>query len=96
MKTKRVNRTYSQEFKQEAVALVVEQGYSVAEAGRSLGVNANLIYKWREVIEAQANGSALSTTEREELKQLRADNKRLRQEREILKKASAFFAREMN
>lgn len=41
MKTKRVNRTYSQEFKQEAVALVVEQGYSVAEAGRSLGVNAN-------------------------------------------------------
>ena len=85
MKTKRVNRTYSQEFKQEAVALVVEQGYSVAEAGRSLGVNANLIYKWREVIEAQANGN-----------QLRADNKRLRQEKEILKKASAFFAREMS
>lgn len=96
MKTKRVNRTYSQEFKQEAVALVVEQGYSVAEAARSLGVNANLIYKWREVIEAQTNGSALGATEREELKQLRAENKRLRQEREILKKASAFFAREMS
>ncbi|MFD1007178.1 transposase [Oceanisphaera ostreae] len=64
MNTKRMNRTYSQEFKQEAV----EQGYSVAEAACSLGVNASLIYKWREVIEAQANGYALSVSEREELK----------------------------
>ena len=77
------------------MALVTDQGYSVAEASRSLGVNANLIYKWKEVIEAQADGCALGTSEREELKQLRADNKRLRQKREILKKASAFFAREM-
>ena len=96
MNQKRVYKTYTQEFKREAVALVTEQGYSVAEAARSLGVNANLLYKWKEQQEAQASGAALSLDEREELKKLRAENKRLRMEKEILKKASAFFAKEMN
>ena len=75
---------------------MTEQRYSVAEAARSLGVNANLLYKWKEQQEAQASGAALSVDEREELKKLRAENKRLRMEKEILKKASAFFAKEMN
>lgn len=96
MNQKRVYKTYTQEFKRESVALVTEQGYSVAEAARSLGVNANLLYKWKEQLEAQASGAALSMDEREELKKLRAENKRLRMEKEILKKASAFFAKEMN
>ena len=96
MNQKRVYKTYTQEFKKEAVALVTDQGYSVAEASRFLGVNANLLYKWKEQQEAQASGAALSTDEREELKKLRAENKRLRMEKDILKKASAFFAREMS
>ena len=48
MNQKRVYKTYTQEFKKEAVALVTDQGYSVAEAARSLGVNTNLLYKWKE------------------------------------------------
>ena len=70
-------------------------GYSVAEAAESLGVRTNLIYKWKEKFEAQANGSALSQDERAELKQLRAENKRLKLEKEILKKASALLAQDI-
>lgn len=88
MKQKRVYKTYTQEFKKEAVALVTDQGYSVAEAARSLGLNANLLYKWKEQQEAQASGAVLSLDEREELKTLRSENKRLRMEKDILKKAS--------
>lgn len=96
MSQKRTYKTYTQEFKQEAVALVTEQGYSVPEAANALGVSANLLYKWKEKLEVQASGKALNPDEREELKKLRAENKRLRMEKDILKKASAFFAREMN
>lgn len=96
MNQKRVYKTYTPEFKKEALALVTDQGYSVAEAARALGVNPNLLYKWKSQQEAELSGTALSADEREELKALRAENKRLRLEKDILKKASAFFAREMN
>lgn len=96
MSQKRTYKTYTQEFKQEAVALITEQGYSVSEAANALGVSANLLYKWKEKLEAQASDKTLNPDEREELKKLRAENKRLRMEKDILKKASAFFAREMN
>ncbi|BBP44690.1 hypothetical protein THMIRHAS_22470 [Thiosulfatimonas sediminis] len=95
MSQKRTYKTYTDEFKKEAVALVTDQGYSVAEAAESLGVRTNLIYKWKEKFEAQANGSALSQDERAELKQLRAENKRLKLEKEILKKASALLAQDI-
>ena len=89
------NRTYTKEFKEEAVALVTEQGYSVTEAARSLGITTKLIYNWKQKIEAQHSGTELSEDERSELIKLRRENKRLLIEREILKKASAFFAKEM-
>ena len=73
-------------LKKEAVALVSDQGYSVAQAAESLGVNSNLIYKWKDKLEAEVNGSALSSDERAELKKLRAENKRLKLEKAILKK----------
>ena len=95
MGQKRTYKQYTKEFKEEAVALVRDQGYSVPEAAKSLGINANLLYKWKEKIEAQSEGEALSDDEREELKRLRKENKALRTEKEILKKASAFFAKEM-
>jgi len=95
MSKKRTYKRYPQEFKEEAVALVRDQGYSVPEAAKSLGINANMLYKWKEAIETQLEGKILAEDEREELKRLRKENKRLRMEKEILKKASAFFAQEM-
>jgi transposase len=95
MGQKRTYKQYSKEFKEEAVALVREQGYSVPEAAKSLGIANNLLYRWKEQIESQLEGKSLSVDEREELNRLRKENKNLRMEKEILKKASAFFAKEM-
>jgi len=90
-KSKRVRRSFSEEFKIEAVKLVTEQNYKVAEAARNLGVSDNLLRRWMdkyaEIDDATGN---------EELKHLRAEIKRLRMERDILKKATAFFANEKN
>jgi len=95
MSQKRTYKQYTKEFKEEAVALVREQGYSVPEAARSLGIASNILYRWKERFEAQLEGKVLSEDERDELKQLRKEVKTLRMEKEILKKASAFFAKEM-
>jgi len=95
MGQKRTYKQYTKEFKEEAVALVREQGYSVPEAARSLGIASNMLYRWKERFEAQLEGKVLSEDERDELKHLRKEVKTLRMEKEILKKASAFFAKEM-
>jgi len=89
MSQKRQHRRYTKEFKEEAVALVLEQGYSVPEAAKSLGIANNLLYKWKDKIVAERTGQALNEDERAELKRLRKENKELRMEKEILKKASA-------
>lgn len=95
MSQKRSYKQYPKEFKDEAVALVLEQGYSVPEAAKSLGIAANMLYRWKELQEQQADGKVLAEDERDELKRLRKENKELRMEKDILKKASAFFAKEM-
>lgn len=95
MSQKRTYKQYPKEFKEEAVALVREQGYSVAEAAKSLGIASNMLYKWKEKIESVEAGEVLVEDERSELTRLRQENKELRMEKEILKKASAFFAKEM-
>ena len=95
MVKKRIYKQYSKEYKEEAVALVLEQGYSVPEAAKSLGIASNILYRWKQHIEEQQQGKELAEDEREELKRLRKENKNLRMEKEILKKASAFFAKEM-
>ena len=95
MSQKRSYKWYPKEFKDEAVALVLEQGYSVPEAAKSLGIAANMLYRWKELHEQQVDGKVLAEDERDELKRLRKENKELRMEKEILKKASAFFAKEM-
>ena len=91
------NRKYTLEFKEEAVKLVTEQGYSQSEAGKNLGVSSKNINRW--VGEFSGKGCGLKdkkffSTDENELLQLRKENKRLKLEREILKKATAFFARE--
>lgn len=88
---KRTRRSFSEEFKIEAVKLVTEQNYKVAEAARNLGIADNLLRRWMDR-HAETN----DVTDNEELKRLRAENKRLRMERDILKKATAFFANEKN
>lgn len=95
MNQKRVYKSYPKEFKEEAVALVTDQGYTVVDAANSLGIRANQLYDWKAKIEASKQDDALSVDERVELKRLRKEVKTLRIEKEILKKASAFFAKEM-
>ena len=94
----RTRRTYTPEFKAEAVKLVTEQGYSVAEAARSLGLSENLIRNWRQALQDQGEhafpGHGQLSPFEEENRCLRAENQRVLAERDILKKAVAFFARE--
>ncbi len=92
---KRTRRKYPEDFKREAVALVTEQGYKVSEAARSLDIGDNLLRRWKREFEEEAAGSRLTSDEREELKRLRKEVRMLRMEKEILKKASQYFAKEM-
>ena len=86
---------WSVEFKAEACRLVIEQNRKVAEVGKSLGVHPETLRKWvRQAMVDQGIKPGVSSAESEELKRLRKENRKLREEREILKKAAAFFARE--
>ena len=100
MIAKQTKKQYPREFKEEAVSLVNEQGYSVQKAADSLGIRSNMLYRWKTQLDGQWDGQLLSEDERIELKRLRTENKNLRMEKEILKKASVgmphhFFAKEM-
>src|SRR5262245_6081628 len=94
----RKRRSYTREFKVEAVKLITEKGYSVAEAARSLDVGETLLRSWKHALEQGGDhafpGHGHLPALEEELRQLRAENKRLQMERDILKKATAFFAKE--
>ncbi len=91
----RKRRSYTEEFKRDAVALITEQGYKISEAARSLDIGDNLVRRWHREFEEEASGARLSVDEREELKRLRKEVRNLRMEKEILKKASQYFAKEM-
>jgi transposase len=91
-------KSYSRQFKIDAVRLVTDEGYMISEAARNLGIHPNLLGKWKSQL-ATEQGDAFSgkghmISEKEELYRLRKENQRLRMEREILKKAAAFFAKE--
>ena len=94
----RSRRTYTAEFKTAAVQLVTDKGYSFAEAARSLDITENLLRKWKQVLDAEGNqafpGHGQLSPFEDEVRRLRADNRRLLMERDILKKATAFFAAE--
>ena len=97
MSKKRQRREFTDEFKNDAVKLVTEQGYSCTETGRRLGVNHTNISRWVRAYKDQLENKAEpgSTPDLDaEVKRLRKENKRLLMEREILKKAAAFFANE--
>ncbi len=91
-------KKYSKEFKLDAIALVLEQGYSKAEAARSLDINPNMLGRWineHEQEDDQAfRGNGKLTDEQLEIRQLREQVRRLEMEKDILKKATVFFAKE--
>ncbi|WP_440864185.1 transposase [Symbiopectobacterium purcellii] len=88
-------RQFTPEFKKEAVALVTKQCYTIARAAASLGISNKTLHTWVSLARKQSNG-VLSDDERAELKRLQKENKELRTEKEILKKASAFFSKHMS
>ena len=92
--SRKVRKTYNAEFKEDAVKLVINQGYKVEEAAERLGISKSALGKWIRAKQLEETDSSLSFSEREELIQLRKENKRLEMERDILKKAAAFFAKE--
>lgn len=92
-------KQYTKEFKLDAVSLVLDQGYSVAEAARSLEINANMLRRWIKEHQADDNGQAFRgngklTPEQEEVRRLKLENKQLKLEKQILKEAMVFFAKE--
>ena len=92
----RTRKSYTPEFKLQAVKMVLDQKLSVAEVARRLGVGANLLHLWKKaVLKSGAGafpGSGHLTPQEAEIQRLRAEVKRLEVERDILKKATAFFA----
>jgi len=90
-------RRHSEEFKRDAVRLVTEPGYTNADAARSLGIYENFLRSWRKKYSDDKNRvKSMSVSEQEELLRLGEQNRRLRMERNIFKKATAFFANEKN
>jgi transposase len=90
-------RRFSAEFKAEAVKLVLEEGRSQSAVARELDLPSSVLSNWIQQAKTDAGKGkpgALTTAERQELAQLRREVKQLRMEREILKKAAAFFAKE--
>lgn len=94
---KRKRRKFTKEFKTEAVKLVLEQRQPVAQTARDLGIWESCLTGWVKQAKADRHEGppgALTTEERKELTQLRREVRTLRMEREILKNATAFFAKE--
>jgi len=91
-------KQYSKEFKLDAISLVLDQGFSRKEAAASLEINAQMLGRWIKESkdeDGQAfRGQGNLTPEQEEIRRLREENKKLQAERDILKKATAFFAAE--
>ena len=91
----RAKRSFSVEFRDKAVAYVVEQEKSIAAAARELGIGESTLSNWIRTADKDASGEApASGAEREEMRRLRAENRELQMRVELLKKATAFFASE--
>jgi transposase len=89
-------KTYTREFKLQALQMITDHGLSVAEVARRLGVGENCLRGWRKTARAHGDaafpGNGRPSTADEEVRRLRAEVVRLRAERDLLKKAAAYFA----
>ena len=92
----RTRKTYTADFKLQAVKMLTDQHLSVAEVARRLGVSENCLREWRKAVDAQGRaafpGHGQLSPADDELRRLRAEVQRLRAERDLLKKAAAYFA----
>jgi len=92
----RTRRTFAREFKEEAVRMVTEGGHRLSQVARDLDLAPKLLRRWREELKQEGEqafpGKGHQKPEDEELRRLKRDNERLREEREILKKALAIFS----
>lgn len=88
------NHRYSEQFKREAVRLVTQEGYSAKKAGNAVGVCHTTIRAWVDRYGEESPQRTKFASEQDELEHLRRENRRLRMERDILKKATAFFAKD--
>lgn len=94
---KRRKRSFTREFKAEAVRLVLNEGQTVAQVARDLDLTPSSLRSWvkqAEIDQGQGPAGSLTSDELAELRRLRKENRVLKMEREILKKAAAFFAKE--
>ncbi len=95
--SKKKRRVFEPEFKAEAVRLVLEEGRSVSSVAKSLDIYPSSLVDWvkqAKVDQGRGPAGALTSNELEELRRLRKENRQLKMEREILKKAAAFFVKE--
>jgi transposase-like protein len=92
--SRRPRRAFTAEFKAEAVALVKKSGKSVGQIAKELGLTETSLRAWVEKVDKAMAPAPLNESEREELNRLRKDFPRVQMERDFLKKAAAFFARE--
>lgn len=91
----RAKRSFSVEFREKAVAYVVDQNKSIAAAARELGIGESTLANWIKAAREDSSGEGpVSGPEREEIRRLRAENRELQMRVELLKKATAFFASE--
>jgi transposase len=91
----RSRRSFTDEFKRDAVALVIDEGRRVIDVARSLGVGEGTLGNWvREARVDRGERAGMTTSEKAELAELRKENARLRMERDLLKRATAFWVKE--
>jgi transposase len=96
-KKRRMRRKFTSEFKARAVGLVLKEGRSVAQVGRDLDLAESVLHGWvrqAKIDQGRGPAGALTSEEREELARLRKENRLLKEEKEILRKAAAFFAKD--
>jgi transposase len=95
-KARRSRRSFSDEFKEGAIKLILDEEKKIPETARNLDLSESLLRGWVKQAEVDRSGgkAGLTTEERAELARLRRENRVLRMERDILKKAAAFFAKE--
>ena len=93
---KKKRKSYSREFKKEAVALITDKGYSIAEASRNLGIEYSVLRRWKtQLADDPQNafpGKGRLKPADQELRKLQKELERVKEERDILKKALAYFA----
>lgn len=83
---------FSEEFKRDAVRQITERGYPVAEVSQRLGVSQHSLYEWKKKFSSASGGPGNDLSE--EIRQLKKELARVTEERDILKKATAYFARD--